>query len=203
MPAESRHSHSTLHRTLRWTRHFTPRRQESRADWAAVGRLVRIPAGLALAVLILTAGALQAESPLLEVDAMTFVASRGPSNELVLRAAHARFDTEQKRVYLEEVHAIVEPGRSAGSFEIRCDEGELDIATNNFEARGNVRGRTDGDREFTAPWVKYDHEAGLLFTNAPVLISEDAITYRGGGFQYYVRERRFRLLGGASVVQEP
>jgi hypothetical protein len=167
-----------------------------------IGRRVRLSAVLALTALVVTLDA-HAESPLLDVDAMTFVASRGPSNELVLNAAHARFDTEQERVYLDEVHAVVDPGRSAGSFEIRCDEGELDIATNDFEARGNVRGRTDGDREFTAPWVKYDHEAGLLFTNAPVLISEDAITYRGGGFQYYVRERRFRLLGGASVVQEP
>jgi len=142
-------------------------------------------------------------SPELDVDRMTFVASRGAANELVLEAVHARFDTDAERVYLDDVHAVVDPGRSTGSFEIRCDEGELDLATNDFEARGNVRGRTDGSREFQAPWVKYDHERGLLFTNAPVLISEDAIEYRGGGFQYFVRERRFRLLGGASVVQEP
>ncbi len=157
---------------------------------------------LALAAL-LTPAVLQAESPLLDVAKMTFVASRGSANELVLRATHARFDTKEERVYLEEVHVTVEHGRTAGHFEIRCDEGELDIATNDFEARGNVRGRTEGNREFTAPWVNYDHEAGMLFTNAPVMIYEDAITYRGGGFQYFVRERRFRLLGGASLVQEP
>ena len=105
---------------------------------------------------------------------MTFVASRGAAKELVLRATHARFDTKEERVYLEEVHVTVEHGRTAGHFEIRCDEGELDIATNDFEARGNVRGRTEGNREFTAPWVSYDHEAGMLFTNAPVMIYEDA-----------------------------
>ena len=157
----------------------------------------------AVAAAILVAGTSTADSPVLDVDEMTFVASRGSSNELVLHAARARFDTEDERVYLEEVQARVEPGSKAGYFEITCDEGELDLATNDFEARGNVRGRTEGSREFSATWVKYDHEAGLLFTNAPVLISEDAIKYRGGGFQYYVREHRFRLLGGASVVQEP
>lgn len=162
----------------------------------------RIAAGGLLAAFLI-ATPLHAEPPLLDVDGMTFIASRGPGNELVLHAAHARFDTEQERVYLDDVHATVEPSRSAGEFEIRCDSGELDVATNDFEAQGNVRGRTDGDRQFEAPWVKYDHAAGLLFTNAPVLISEDAITYRGGGFQYFVRERRFRLLGGASVVQKP
>jgi hypothetical protein len=156
-----------------------------------------------LAFSVFAPNAVRSESPLLDVAQMTFVASRGPANELVLKAAHARFDTEEERVYLKEVHATVEPSRTAGHFVIRCDEGELDIATNDFEARGNVRGRTEGNREFTAPWVNYDHEAGMLFTNAPVLIFEDAITYKGGGFQYFVRERRFRLLGGASVVQEP
>lgn len=144
-----------------------------------------------------------AVSPLLNVDAMTFVASRGPANELVVNAEHARFDTESERVFLDVVHAVVEPGSDGGHFEIRCDEGELDVATNDFEARGNVHGRTEGERQFEAPWVKYDHEKGLLFTNAPVLISEDSITYRGGGFQYFVREGRFKLLGGASVVQQP
>jgi LPS export ABC transporter protein LptC len=158
--------------------------------------------GGALVVLLL-ASPLDAASPLLDVDGMTFVASRDSENELVVNASKARFDTEQGRVYLDEVHAIVEPGAGGGRFEIRCDEGELDIATNDFEARGNVRGKTDGSRTFRAPWVRYDHAKGLLFTDAPVLISEDAITYEGGGFQYFVREQRFRLLGGAKVVQQP
>jgi hypothetical protein len=158
---------------------------------------------LALAFGTLSAVSLKAESPFLEVNAMTFVSSRGDSNELVLRASHARFDTKDERVYLDDVHARVESTSEAGSFEIRCAEGELDLASSDFDARGDVRGKTEGGREFSAAWVKYDHEAGLLFTNAPVLISEDAIRYRGGGFQYYVRDRRFRLLGGASVVQSP
>jgi len=143
-----------------------------------------------------------AESPLLNVEGMTFVASRGDENELILHADRARFHTDEERVFLETVHMVVEPSDFSGSFEIDCDEGQLDMATNDFEARGNVRGTTDGGRSFSAPWVQYDHEKGLLFTNAPVLINEDAITYRGGGFQYYVRTKRFRLLGGASVVQE-
>ena len=167
----------------------------------SAGFIGRVGLGATLALAFATAT--PAEDPELNVDQMTFIASRGASNELVLNATHARFDTQAERVYLDEVHAVVEPGRASGSFEIRCDEGVLDLATNNFEARGNVRGQTDGSREFSAPWVKYDHDAALLFTNAPVLISEDAITYRGGGFQYFVRERRFRLLGGASVVQGP
>lgn len=158
--------------------------------------------GAAASVLVL-AGHVDAASPLLDVDGMTFVSSRGNLNELVLQATHARFDTRDERVYLDEVRAKVAPSLKAGSFEIECLEGELDLETSDFEARGDVRGWTEGGREFVTDWVKYDHEAGLLFTNSPVLISEDAIQYRGGGFQYFVRDRRFRLLGGASVVQVP
>jgi LPS export ABC transporter protein LptC len=158
---------------------------------------------VAFTVVSLTAASSLAESPQLHLDGMTFIASRGDANELVLHAARASFQTDQQRVFLEQVRASVDPGGELGNFEIECERGELNIETNDFEAIGNVRGHTAGGRRFAAPWVRYDHAAGLLFTNAPVLISEDAITYRGGGFRYYVRERRFRLLGGASVVQQP
>jgi hypothetical protein len=50
--------------------------------------------------------------------------------------------------------------------------------------------------------VAYDEAEGLLYTDEPVLIEEDEGRYRGGGFRYLVEERRFRLLGGASIVQE-
>jgi len=173
------------------------------ASERGMSRVRRVACTLAAASLLGLPATVFAASPLLDVEHMTFVASRGPSNELVLDATHARFDTEKDRVYLDDVHAVVEPSRDSGHFEIRCREGELDLATNDFEARGDVRGQTEGDRQFEAPWVKYDHEKGLLYTDAPVLILEDAITYRGGGFQYFVRERRFKLLGGASVVQQP
>ena len=164
-------------------------------------RCVALASSCALLALIVPPLA-AAEPPLLVLDEMTFIASRGDANELVLNAARARFQPEENRLYLEQVRASVDPGKKAGRFEIECDRGSLDIETNDFEATGNVRGQMASGRTFSAPWVRYDHHAGLLFTNAPVLISEDAITYRGGGFRYYVRERRFRLLGGASVVQE-
>ena len=90
-----------------------------------------------------------------------------------------------------------------GHIEIECDEGTLNLKSNSFWARGNVNGSTDDGREFSAPWVRYDHTDGLLFTDAPVLMSESGTTLRGGGFRYYVREERFRLLGGAEVVQDP
>jgi hypothetical protein len=43
----------------------------------------------------------------------------------------------------------------------------------------------------------------VLYTDEPVVIVDRSGSYRGGGFHYFVDEQRFRLEGGASVVQEP
>jgi len=135
-------------------------------------------AAFALGLLLIAAAPIVADSPQLKVTGMTFVASRGERTELVVRAAHAEYFPDTDQAQLEEV-------------------------SNDFRAEGRVTGSTGSGRRFVAPWVEYDHEAGLLFTDAPVLITEGAVTFRGGGFLYYVRESRFVLKGGASVVQGP
>lgn len=145
----------------------------------------------------------RAEGPVLDVDGMTFVATRDARTELMVWAVHARFFTDSETVKLEDVHATVESNDRARAFDLMCERGELNLETNDFRAEGSVTGSTDSGRRFSAPWVQYDHETGLLFTDAPVLITEDAVTFRGGGFEYFVREHRFVLKGGASVVQEP
>ncbi len=148
-----------------------------------------------------------AETPPLHLEGITFVASEGRDAGLVLRAERARFELDLDKVFLEQVHAtLAEPNEEeAGAsqrVEIYCDRGELDLESYDFYAEGNVTGRTDAGRRFSAPWVRFEQETGLLYTEAPVVIREDSGTYRGGGFRYLVRENRFRLIGGASVVQE-
>jgi len=156
-----------------------------------------------LGLLLASASGARAEGPVLDVDGMTFVATRDARTELVVWAAHARFFTDSETVQLEDVHATVESSDRTRAFDLMCERGRLNLETNDFRAEGSVTGSTDRGRRFSAPWVEYDHAAGLLFTDAPVLITEDAVTFRGGGFEYYVREHRFVLKGGASVVQEP
>ncbi len=154
-------------------------------------------AGLVVAV------ASAAETPPLDVTGMIFVSSRGEETELVLHAETARFRPDADVADLDQVRATVSGGPDRSGFEIRCDQGSLNLKTNNFWAKGNVKGRTDEGQEFESSWVRYDHVDGLLFTDAPVLITEKGATLRGGGFRYYLREQRFRLLGGATVVQKP
>ncbi len=157
--------------------------------------------GVAIAVGWVLAAA--AAPPVLDIEGMTYVSSHGSKNELVVRSRFAAFETKAEIARLRAGHATVRSKTNRPGFDIVCDRAELDLTTNDFFAEGNVEGNTEGGRKFSAAWVRYDHEQAMLFTDAPVLITEDGTTFRGGGFRYYVEERRFRLLGGATVVQQP
>ncbi len=140
---------------------------------------------------------------ILHVTGMTFVASEGSANEILVRAETARFYPEREIADLVEVHVHVAPGDGRLGFEMRCDEGRLNLATQDFVAQGHVVGTIEGDRQFEALWVVYDEEKGVLYTDDPVLIVDRDGRYRGGGFRYFVNEERFRLEGGATFVQDP
>jgi LPS export ABC transporter protein LptC len=139
----------------------------------------------------------------LNVLGMTFVASEGSSNDILLRAERARFYPEREVADLEQVEVEVASGGNRVGFEMRCDRGQLNLSTQDFLAEGNVVGTIEGGRQFEAQWVAYDEKKGILYTDEPVLIVDENGRYRGGGFRYYVNEQRFRLQGGATVVQEP
>jgi len=139
----------------------------------------------------------------LNVVGMTFVASEGSENEVMLRAERARFYPDHQVADLEDVHVSVAPGPGRTGFEMRCEGGRLNLATQSFVAEGSVAGTIEGGRSFEASWVAYDDEKRVLYTNEPVVIVDRGGSYRGGGFRYFVDEQRFRLEGGASVVQEP
>lgn len=139
----------------------------------------------------------------LRLKGMTFVASEGSANEIVLRSTHAQFYPEHDVADLETVNVEVQPGTDRVGFVMSCEKGRLNLASQDFVAEGNVVGTIEGGRRFQAAWVAYDEENGLLYTDDPVLITDEDGTYRGGGFRYFVHQQRFRLMGGASIVQDP
>jgi LPS export ABC transporter protein LptC len=139
----------------------------------------------------------------LRVTGMTFVGTRGDASEFVLRADRAHFQPDSSKARLEDVRVVGTHPDESRSFEVACQRGELDIETNDFLAEGNVHGSTGDGRNYRAPWVRYDHEEALLYTDAPVEMRDRTGTFRGDGFRYQIEERRFKLLGNVSVVQEP
>jgi LPS export ABC transporter protein LptC len=135
---------------------------------------------------------------------MTFVGSRAGVREVVLRSRSARLQPEKQIAHLEDVSATVtEDEAGQRSFTMNCDRVELDIARSDFKADGNVRGETAQGQHYSAPWVKYVHEQGLLYTDEPVVMTDSRGSFRGNGFRYHVHERRFELLGNVRVEQRP
>ena len=142
-----------------------------------------------------------AEAATLQVTGMTFVGSRAGVRELVLRSSQAWLRPDQRRAELSDVNATVTEPEGERSFTMTCARAELDIDTNDFLAEGDVRGETGDGQRYSASWVRYQHERGVLFTDAPVEMSDGSGSFRGDGFRYHVHERRFELLGNVRVEQ--
>ncbi len=162
-------------------------------------------------LLLIAAGAGRAEPdppeaalPLV-LKGMTYVSSEEDQNELVLEAKTARIHLDEQRVDLEGVHVRMGSkapgGQRGGGVDVECERGSFDLETQDFDAEGDVRGVTADGRRFRTDKLRYRADRSLVTTDSRVVIRDAAGTYQGGGFDYWVREDRFRLRGGASVVQ--
>jgi LPS export ABC transporter protein LptC len=160
-------------------------------------------AGLLACIAAGPSAARAAEATSLEVQGMTFVGSRAGVRELVLRSKTAWLRPETQFAELKDVSAIVTEEEAGRSFTMTCARVELDIEHNDFLAEGDVHGETADGQRYSAPWVRYAHEAGLLFTDAPVEMHDRRGSFRGDGFRYHVHDRRFELLGNVRVEQRP
>ncbi len=137
-----------------------------------------------------------------QLSGMTFVSSQNGVSEVIVRAAEAYIDPEKNVVFLRGMDVTTTSSAEGEvEFKMRCDEGELDLESNDFIARGNVRGRTIDGRRFRTEWARYEEDRALVFTDAPVVLKEDGGTLRGGGFEYWVTEGRLLLKGGATMIQ--
>ena len=161
---------------------------------------VRTASALALAALVLS-GAPPADAAVLQVTGMTFVSSHDSVREIVVRSQHAKFFTDTKVAELEDVRAEVSEGAKGRSFTMTCERAELDLEKNDFLAQGDVEGETEEGQRVFAPWVRYDHAKGVVFSDAPVRMTDRSGSFRGDGFRYHVKDRRFQLLGNVRVEQ--
>jgi LPS export ABC transporter protein LptC len=141
--------------------------------------------------------------PPMRIAQMTFVATDGAVREILVSATQATVRLDADRADLEQVHAQWAGDDGELSLELRCEQGQFDLTTNDLVAVGDVRGRFSDGREFRGPWLRYDRARGIAFTDAPVTIFDQGRTLHGGGLRYHVRDRRLRLTAGASVVESP
>ncbi len=147
------------------------------------------------------------EGPLMLLGEMTYVSTTGDITDVIVDAENARVRPVEDKAHLQVVHARMGAaasgvkGGSGGSLDMTCDRGVFEFGSGDFEAEGNVSGITGDGRRFRTSELSYIAAEGLVTTNAPVVIRDSAGTFRGRGFRYWIKQNRFRLLGGASVVQ--
>jgi len=141
-------------------------------------------------------------APPLRIEGLTFVATTESTAEVRVRADAAVIDETANKADLEIVDAEWADDRGEPSLRIRCREGELDLASNDLLARGDVQGEFADGRRFAGPWLRYDRARGVAYTSAPVEIQEGSgRVLRGGGLEYHVRKRLLRLTSGARVEE--
>ena len=143
------------------------------------------------------------EGTALKVTGMTFVGSRTGVREMVLRSREAWLRPGDDEALLSEVEAEVTDPEDGRHFTMTCARVDLDIASNDFLAEGDVQGSTSDGQRYRTEWVRYRHEEGLVFTDAPVEVTDARGRFRGDGFRYHVDERRFELIGNVRVEQTP
>jgi LPS export ABC transporter protein LptC len=132
---------------------------------------------------------------------VTFVKSREGVSNVLLMADEADFRTAISRVYLQGMSVETKSDVGNKEFWLRCDRGIIELESGDFEAEGNVQGQMADGRSFETESAQYDDELSVISTNVPVLLREATGTLRGGGFQYWVREDRLQLTGGAVLLQ--
>jgi LPS export ABC transporter protein LptC len=136
----------------------------------------------------------------LDLTKLTYVDSQGKRRAMVLQAADARVMPRTEQVVLHTVALQLATADDSGQLRLSCQHGQLDLQSGDFVGVGRVRGSTPDGRRFETERLHYDHEAGLVTTDAPVVIRDKSGTLRGGGFLYQVKEGRLKLTGGAQVV---
>ena len=155
-----------------------------------------------LCVALTVASTSGAATPPMRLTRLTFVATREARAELRVAAEVALIDEVANKASLEQVDADWADDAGHSSLRVRCERGELDLATNDLLASGDVRGTFADGRQFVGPWLRYDRKRGVAYTSAPVEIVEGGgRVLRGGGLEYHVRDRRLRLLAGARVEE--
>jgi hypothetical protein len=141
----------------------------------------------------------------LTLSGMSYVLSRAGEVALLVEAKRAQVSPRAGRVELAGVRARVGAaagGRSElGGFELACARGTLDLDAQEFTAFGGIDGRMRDGRTLRTERLLYRHERAAITGDAPVALRDQTGEYQGGGFEYWVRNDRFRLTGGARISQ--
>jgi LPS export ABC transporter protein LptC len=136
---------------------------------------------------------------------MTYVGSEAGRPALTLAAERARIEQGSDIAHLEGVRLDAADAQGGSSLQMTCDRAVLDLDTSDFQAEGNVRGRTADGHRFQTEAAEFRHDERVVESRAPVDIVDPVGTHlEGTGFLYEVRNQRMKMRNAVvSEIQEP
>jgi LPS export ABC transporter protein LptC len=133
------------------------------------------------------------DSSSLTINHMEYSEVRQGRTRYTVEADTARHYEQQQQTFLSKV-SVVFFQNDGGKITLVADEGAIDHATKNMEARGNVHVNYNDTYELTTAHLFYDNAKNLIFTPDPVLIVGRGLTLRGVGAALEVEERSMKVL---------
>ncbi len=115
-----------------------------------------------------------------------------------LRAAGAQVSDTLDRVVLKDFK-VVYRGGEGGNIVLRADSGELDRATRNFSAGGNVT-VTQGDFQFKTSEISYSEDKGLVQSSSLVHARGPSTEISGMGLKVWVKREEVELEQDVTVI---
>jgi LPS export ABC transporter protein LptC len=129
----------------------------------------------------------------LTINHMEYSDVRQGRTRYTVEADTARHYEQQQQTFLNKV-TVVFFQNDGGKITLVADEGSIDHASKNMEARGNVHVNYNDTYELTTGHLFYDNAKNLIFTPDPVLIVGRGLTLRGVGASLEVEERSVKVL---------
>lgn len=165
----------------------------------------RVAALWLLAVGLAPFAAAPAAAVELVLSDMTYVGSEAGQPAMTLAAERARIEQGSDIAHLEGVRLDAADADGGSSLLLTCDRAVLDLDTSDFQAEGNVRGRTADGHRFRTEAAEFRHGERVVESRAPVDIVDPLGTHlEGTGFLYEIRNQRMKMRNAVvSEVQEP
>jgi LPS export ABC transporter protein LptC len=129
----------------------------------------------------------------LTINHMEYSEVRQGRTRYTVEADTARHYEQQQQTFLSKV-TVVFFQKDGGKITLVADEGAIDHATKNMEARGNVHVNYNDTYQLTTAHLFYDNAKNLISTPDPVLIAGRGLTLRGVGATLEVEERSMKVL---------
>ena len=134
------------------------------------------------------------ELPPVLMETVRFEGFAGAHRDVEVRATRARIDTSQRVAHLEGVR-IEFRDPEHGPVSIRAQEGSLDLAADDFVLHGRVEGQLGAGEQFRTSEVRYDAEAGRVWTDQPVLVLRQNLRLEGDGLEIDLGDRKLTIRG--------